>query len=1059
MTPEKDAMADLNEQREKAALPTGPRYWRSLDELAQTDEFKEKLELEFPMGADEFKDPAGRRRFLQIMGASLALAGVTGCTRQPKEYIAPYAANPPEQTPGVARHFATVMPLNGYAEPVLVESHENRPTKIEGNPDHPVSGGASSIYAQTSLLDMYDPDRLKTVIERGRASGWTPLTTELRREMTLRRSEEGKGLRILTGKVGSPTLGAKLKQLMEELPEAKWHQWEPAAGDGARAASMAAFGEVVETRYDLSKAKVILSLDSDFLNTNAPGSVRMIRDFARGRKVADGDASGMNRLYVVEPSPTTTGSNADHRLRLRAADIEAFAFALAGELGLGLSAGELPEKAQEWVGPLARDLQSAGAAGVVIPGEHAPESVHRIAAAINGMLGAFGSTVVHTDPIDVHPVDHAESLKELVADMSAGEVQTLIILGGNPVYATPGDIDFAAALENVPFRLYSGLHDDETGYLSHWQVPATHYLESWGDARTIDGTISIQQPLIEPLYQSKSDLEIVSMLLGDERSGYDVLREAWSEQLADEKAWRKVLHDGMVEGSAFEPRAMSLGDGALAGLSAPEVSDGIELTVRPDASTFDGRFANNGWLQELPRPISRITWENVAAMSKPTADGLGFREGDVLVLEAGGAKVQAPLWILPGQADNAVTVTLGYGRTRTGQVGEGAGFDAYPLQTTEARWSAAGLGLAKANKKAEIACVQDEYSMQGRDLVQIAPAATYQEHPDFAQAAGHHGPPGEHHEEPGVGSPFVGRVGEAIPEEERGSGFKKGRTQGNQYSDEKNPKSFYPEYVYEGNAWGMAIDLNSCVGCNACMAACQSENNIPVVGKEQVAVGREMHWIRIDRYFEGSEDDPAVAHQPVTCMQCEKAPCEPVCPVGATVHSSEGLNDMVYNRCVGTRYCSNNCPYKVRRFNFLLYQDFESETLKMARNPDVTVRSRGVMEKCTYCVQRINEVRIASSRDQRPIEDGEIQTACQQVCPAEAITFGDINDPESAVAKAKADSRNYALLEELNTQPRTTYLARVLNPNPEMPQPPAAEGDHDDSHGAAEHSQLAGAEV
>jgi len=1058
MTPEKDAMADLNELREKAALQTGPKYWRSLEELAQTDEFKEKLDLEFPMGADVFNDPAGRRRFLQIMGASLALAGVTGCTRQPKEFIAPYAANPPEQMPGAARHFATVMPIGGYGEPVVVESHENRPTKVSGNPEHPVSGGATSIYAQTSVLDMYDPDRLKTVIERGRASGWSALLTELRREMTLRRAEKGKGLRVLTGSVGSPTLGAKLQQLVAELPEAKWHQWEPAGRDSARAASMAAFGEAVETRHDLSKAKVILSLDADFLNTNAPGSVQMVRDFARGRKVADGDASGMNRLYVVEPSPTTTGSNADHRLRLRACDLEIFAFALAAELGLGLTGGELPEKAQAWLAPLAKDLQAAGSSAVVIAGDQQPESVHRIAAAINGMLGAFGSTVIHTDTVEVEPVDQAASLAELVADMNAGEVQTLIILGGNPVYSTPGDVDFAAALDHVPFRLYSNLHDDETGYLCHWQTPATHYLESWGDARAVDGTVSIQQPLIEPLYQSKSDLEIVSLLLGDERSGHDVLREAWAG-LGDEKAWRKALHDGMIEGSAFESRAMTLGDGVLAGLSTPEFQKGVELTIRPDASTFDGRFANNGWLQELPKPISRITWENVAVMSPATAKGLGFKDGEVLTLEAGGNKVQAPAWIVPGQADDAVTVTLGYGRTRCGHVAAGAGFDAYQLQSMGARWSAAGLGLAKAGKRTEVACVQDHASMEGRGLIQIAAASTYEERPGFAQET-HHGPPADHSvEEPGVGSPFVGEVGEAVPEGERGLGFQEGRTQGNPYSTDKNPKSFYPEYQYEGNAWGMAIDLNACVGCNACMAACQSENNLPVVGKEQVALGREMHWIRIDRYFEGAEDDPSAVHQPVTCMQCEKAPCEPVCPVGATVHSAEGLNDMVYNRCVGTRYCSNNCPYKVRRFNFLLYQDFESETLKMARNPDVTVRSRGVMEKCTYCVQRINEVRIASSKEQRPIEDGEIQTACQQVCPAEAITFGDINDPASAVAKAKADSRNYALLEELNTQPRTTYLARVLNPNPEMPSPPAAEGEHDDSHGAAEHSRLAEAEV
>ena len=1034
---------DMDAVREKLESKTGPAFWRSLEELSGSPELQEALGREFPAGATEFTDPAGRRRFLQVMGASLALAGVTGCTRQPTEYIAPFGANPPEQTPGVPRYFATAMPLNGYGEPLVIESHENRPTKAEGNPEHPASQGASSIYAQTALLDMYDPDRLGQVIQRGRASGWSAFTTELRRQLSLRRAEGGAGLRILTGSVGSPTLGAELQSLLEAMPEAKWHQWEPAGRDSARAASMAAYGERVETRYDLSKAKVVLSLDADFLSTNGPGSVRMVREYARGRKVSAGDVSGMNRLYVVEPTPTTTGSNADHRLRVRACDVEAFAFALAAELGVdsGVAAPALSGPAQQWLAPLAADLRSAGAAAVVIPGDQQPESVHRLAAAINSALGAFGSTVLHSDPVEVAPVDQLASLQELVADMDAGDVKTLLVLGGNPVYTTPGNIDFLAAYEKVPFRVYVGTQDDETGYNSHWQLPATHYLEEWGDVRAEDGTVTLQQPLIEPLYQSKSSLEIVSMLAGDERSGHDILREAWESELGGEKGWRRALHDGLVEGSAFAPRSVALSANWADGLSAPDAGEGLELSIRPDASVFDGRFNNNGWLQELPRPISRITWENAALVSPATAAQLGVRSGEIVDLSVHDRKVRGPVWILPGQADNSITVTLGYGRTRTGRVGAESGFDCYPLQDSSARWSTLGLGLAKANKTTQIACVQDHGSMEGRGLVQIASAATYSEHPDFARAHGHGG---GHGDEPGIGSPFVGNIATAVPEEERGAGFREGRTAGNPLADVHNEKSFYPEWSYEGNAWGMAIDLNSCVGCNACMAACQSENNIPVVGKDQVLVGREMHWIRIDRYFEGDANDPSTVHQPVNCMQCENAPCEPVCPVGATVHSKEGLNDMVYNRCVGTRYCSNNCPYKVRRFNFLLYQDFESETLKMGRNPDVTVRSRGVMEKCTYCTQRISAARIASEKEGRKIADGEIRTACQQVCPAEAITFGDINDPDSAVAQLKADSRNYGLLEELNLQPRTTYLARVRNLNPDMPQAEthAEEADH-----------------
>lgn len=1039
---------DLDALRSKLGSESGKRYWRSLEEIADSPGFRDIVEHEFPSEADTFTDPVGRRRFLHLMGASLALAGLTGCTRQPKEYIAPFAAQPPERIPGIPSRFATAMPFGGVGEPLLVESHEGRPTKVEGHPTHPASLGASSIFAQTSILDLYDPDRLRTVINRGRTSGWKAFATEFRRQIALQKGVRGAGLRILTETVSSPTLGAWMAKLKQEMPEATWHQWEPVGRDGARMGTKAAFGESSEVLYDLSGAKVIVSLDADFLSTNGAGSVRMIKDFAAGRKVNEGgDVSGMNRLYMVEPGTTTTGSNADHRLRVKASEVSAFAAALANELGVeGGEAVALPEKAQAWLQPLAADLRRAGSSAVVIPGDQQPAYVHAMAAAINAQLGAIGSTVNVVDSIEVEPVDQLASMRDLVSAMEGGDVSVLVIIGSNPVYAAPADLQFAEAMDKVEFRVHASSHDDETSELCHWRLPLSHYLESWGDVRSFDGRMTIQQPLIEPLYSSKSALELVAMMLDEERSAYDLVREAsmqrWGlEGDAFESAWRTALHDGMTADPAPAAKQVSVQSGWASMAPRPVAIEGLELFIRPDPSAWDGRFANNGWLQELPRPMSRLTWDNVAQVSPATAERLGLRNGEIVELGVNGRQARGPVWIVPGQSDDTIAVTLGYGRPRTGRVGEGVGFNTYPLRSTEALWAVGGVNLTKRGESMGLASVQDHNSMEDRPLVQIANAADYAAHPDFAQA-GHHGG-GDHGDEPGVGSPYVGELGNPRPAGELPPGFREGRSQGVVYSEETNPMSFFPEYEYSGHAWGMAIDLNACVGCNACMVACQSENNIAVVGKDQVANGREMHWIRLDRYFEGDLDDPATVHQPVNCMQCENAPCEPVCPVGATVHSSEGLNDMVYNRCVGTRYCSNNCPYKVRRFNFLLYSDFETDSLQLARNPDVTVRSRGVMEKCTYCTQRISEARITASKEQRKIEDGEIQTACQQVCPADAISFGDINDESAEVTQWKKSERNYSLLAELNTQPRTTYLARVRNPNPEMPQPPSAhDGDH-----------------
>ncbi len=1044
---------DLAEIRAKLQSSSGRQYWKSLEEVAGTPEFQDILQHEFPSEADTFTDPVGRRHFLSIMGASLALAGVTGCTRQPRERILPFAAQPEEAVPGIPRYFATAMPFGGIGEPLLAECHQNRPTKLEGNPDHPLSLGATSLQAQGSVLNMYDPDRLRTVVTNHRDASWTAFTPELRRQAALQAQKRGSGLRILSGSSTSPTFQAAMGRVMERFPEAVWHQWEPVNRDSAVVASQACFGQVLDAHYNFRAAKVILSLDADFL-ANTPGFVRSVRDFANGRQVENGQAD-MNRLYVAEAAPSVTGANADHRLRIKASEVEVFAAALAQRLGVaaGVSVPQLPETAAAWIEPLAADLQRAGATALIIPGDQQTPGVHALAHAMNAQLGAVGTTVSYAAPIDIAPVNQLASLTALVSSMNDGAVEMLVILGGNPVYDAPGDVGFRDALLKVPFRVMLSEAGNETSVECHWQLPGTHYLEAWGDIRAKDGSLVLQQPMIEPLFGSRSQIEILSMLIEEDASGRDLVRATFAASsglsgAAMEPVWRKALHDGVVAGTGATPAVATLSaDWASVVSLAP--SEGTELVIRPDPSIWDGTYSNNGWMQELPKPITKVTWENVAQLSPATAERLSVRDGDLVELGRGDRKVRGAVWIAPGQADDVIVVHLGYGRTHAGRVAEGTGFSAYALQTSDARWHASSVDFAQLDEYALPACVQDHGSMEGRHLIRVATAAEYQEHPNFAQTVGGHGGGSEEHAAPGVGSPYVGALGaNAAHGPKADVRFQGGRSDGTAYAEVENEKSFFPEYNYTGNAWGMTIDLNRCVGCNTCMAACQSENNIAVVGKDQVGRGREMHWIRIDRYFEGELDDPATYYQPITCMQCESAPCEPVCPVGATVHSSEGLNDMVYNRCVGTRYCSNNCPYKVRRFNFLLYQDFETDTYQLQRNPDVTVRSRGVMEKCTYCVQRINYARTTAEKENRPIRDGEILTACQQSCPAEAITFGNINDPAAKVTLLKHDPRNYGLLEELNTQPRTTYLARVINPNPDMPVSGGA-GNHGEEHAMA----------
>ncbi len=958
----------------------GREYWRSLEELVQTEDFREHLHREFRVPIDSGFD---RREILTLMGASIALAGLTGCTRQPTERIYPYVRPPEEMVPGEPLYYATAHVHGGYARGIVVESNEGRPTKVEGNELHPASLGGTDVFAQGFLLNLYDPDRSQTLTERGEIRAWSSFLAAVKLALEQGRAGRGAGLRFLTGTVTSPTLLAQLADLQTAYPESRWIPWEPAGRDNAARGAMLAFGEAVEPRYALESADVILSLEADFLGIG-PAQPRMVRDFASRRR-----ATNTSRLYVVESTPTLTGAKADHRRPMGPREIEEFARAVAESVAGAAAASGSP--ADAFAAAVVADLKAHRGSSLVLAGESQPPDVHALAHAMNEALGNAGKTVSYVSSPAGGPADQTAALKELVADMGAGKVSLLVIAGGNPVFTAPADLAFGKAMERVALRIHSGLYDDETSRLCHWHVPEAHPLESWSDARASDGTVTILQPLIAPLFGGKTPHELLSAFSDQpERTAHDIVKDFWKGKLpgADfDAAWRKALHDGVVEGSAFPAKSLSVKAAPLQSQIQNPKSKiaGLTLLFRPDPTVWDGAYANNGWLQELPKPLTKLTWDNAAMISPSTAQRLGVSTEDVVELSFRGRKVRAPVWVLPGQAEGCVTVHFGYGRTRGGHVANGAGFDAYALRATDALWSGEGLEVARTTARMPLATTQHHHSMEGRALARSVTAEDYRRDPEA-----------------------VAKMGEEAP----------------------GPRdTMYPPLPTGSYAWGLSIDLSACVGCNACVIACQAENNIPVVGKREVERGRAMHWIRVDRYYTGGIDDPDTLFQPVTCMHCEDAPCETVCPVAATVHSAEGLNQMIYNRCVGTRYCSNNCPYKVRRFNFFLYSDFETEIVKMVRNPEVTVRSRGVMEKCSYCVQRINRARYSAEKQNRPIRDGEIVTACQQACPAQAIVFGNVADPAALVSRAKAEKRSYGLLAELGTRPRTTYLAELSNPN------------------------------
>ena len=988
---------DLVQIQTKLQQSPEKRVWRGLEELANTAEYRDFVECEFPHDPRAEQSVVSRRNMLKLMGASAALAGLTACTKMPLQKIVPYAQQAPENfIPGKPLFYATAMPLGGYANGLLVESHMGRPTKVEGNPSHPASLGAANLMAQASILGMYDPDRAQVVSHLGRIGDWSACLTTLEALRADLLDSKGAGLRILTGIVSSPSLADQIQSILTQFPQAKWHQYEPCGRDAVREGARLAFGEYLNTVYHFDQADVVVSLDADFLCVG-PGAVRYAYDFSNKRRVTGTDST-MNRLYVVESTPTATGGMADHRAPLRAGDVEAFARALADGLGVKGAGGGAAQSSVSWIPELVRDLQNHRGASVVIAGEQQPPIVHTLAHAMNEALGNVGKTVHYTAPVEANPVNTIDSLKELVGDIQAGKVETLFMLGVNPVYNAPADLDFAHNLLRVGLRICVSLYSDETAELCHWHIPETHFLEAWGDARAFDGTVTIMQPLISPLYNGKSAHEVLAILDGHAGlTSHEVVRGYWEKQkkgIDFGQFWLTSLNDGVVADSALAPKPAK-GASSIGSAPSQAAAGSMEIVFRPDPSIWDGCFANNSWLQEVAKPITKLTWDNAALVSPTTAQKLGVTNGDMVKLSGPGQGVEAAVWITPGHAHDSITLHLGFGRLRAGNIGTGVGFNAYRLVTTD-HPRISSVNIQKTGNTYQLVTTQHHHIMgkegeqreeetviaMQRKLLRAATLEEFRHDPDFAR--------------------------------------------------EEGGASIYPSYPYTGNAWGMSIDLNSCIGCNSCIIACQSENNIAVVGKDQVSRGREMQWIRVDSYYEGGLDNPGFYNQPVPCMHCEDAPCEYVCPVGATVHSPEGLNEMIYNRCVGTRYCSNNCPYKVRRFNFELWSDYTSESLKLMRNPDVTVRSRGVMEKCSYCIQRINRVKLGAEKDEREIKDGEILTACQQTCPTQAIVFGNINDKESRVAKRKAQSRNYGILEDLNTRPRTTYLAKLRNPNPEI---------------------------
>lgn len=999
-------------------------YWKSLNELAQNQEYKKFVEREFPENATELRDGFSRKNFLRIMGASIALAGFAAC-RRPVQKILPYSRQPEDIVPGIPLYYATAMPFQGNLTGLLIENHEGRPTKIEGNELHPETLGCTNSFHQASILELYDPDRSRFPIKNGEKVSSEDFIGFCKEYF----SDETKKIAFISEANSSPTFNSLKARALNKFKNAKWVTYEPFGEDNAIEGNRIAFGSRLRTYYNYKNADVVVSLDDDFLCATHPNNVEYSQQVTGGRKVLSTEDT-MNRIYAIENGFTLTGSYADHRLRIKASKIADFANALAGALSSRVNGLNTFSKVSneftetKFLTVLADELaDNAGRTAVSVGFDHAPE-VHAVVAAINAALDNIGSTVNYLEVPHFDDHNNLEEFANLVNQISAGNFDTVVMIGTNPCYTAPSDLEFNNALSNVNEVIHLSTYNNETSKKATWHISRSHYLEAWGDGFSFGGVHSVIQPQILPLHDSISEIEFLSAITTSEpAAGYDLVRDSFSNYYGVdlESYWKDVLHDGFDVESKFRKANVRINNI----LPAPSTHvEGIEIVFKSDPSIYDGRFANLGWLQEMPDPMTKITWDNVALVSPKTAKEQEIENEDLIEVTVNGVSLRIAAWIQPGQADNSISIHTGYGREGIGRVADinsensqlfdkkviSGGVNVYPIRNNSGMLFNEA-SISSTNDTYPIACTQDHHSLEGRDMYRQATLEKYRETPDYASFA------------------YVHKY--EVPGEKEAK--KKGEDDLISLFDEQ----LYPEYEPQ---WGMTIDLNSCFGCGVCIVACQSENNIPVIGKREVMRGREMHWLRNDRYYLGDEHDPQAVHQPVSCVHCELAPCEQVCPVAATTHSDDGMNQMTYNRCIGTRYCANNCPFKVRRFNFFNYtkeyltSGDEPDIIQMAMNPEVTVRFRGVMEKCTYCVQRVNRAKIDAkikTGSPKPA-DGSVKTACQSACPADCITFGDLTDPESRVSKMKRNERNYLLLEELNVRPRTSYIAKLTNPNPAL---------------------------
>lgn len=1049
----------LSQLDKSFADPQKMKYWRSIEHQTRTKAYVDYIKDEFKAGDSEISG-LDRRDMLKIMGASIALSGVGVACRRPVDNIMPYSKAPEDVIPGISNYFATARPSISGAVGLVMQSHEGRPTKVEGNKEHPFSSGAASTYDQAAVLELYDPDRSRVpmrMVDSDRlVSTWTEWDVFAQKHFAQLKLSKGKGLVFLLNGEDAPTVERLQKSILAQYPEASFHEYNPLALDNTENGAEIAFGKNARVRPLFSGAKILLTIHADpFMS--GPGALQNAKGFSLNRKIYSAkDATKMNRLYAVEAAFSVTGTNADHRMRLSAAESGDFLKAVAKELTkydnltwhkfVQEYFSALPESKTldlKFVSALAKDLAKNKGQSLIVVGDNQPAAVHALAHMLNEVLGGLNKTFTVYKTPNAYVNKGTLALAQLSQKINAGTVDTLVMLGVNPVYASAGTLNFAQALKKVKTVIHSGLYDDETANVSTWHLPGAHFLESWSDARAYEGTASIIQPLIAPLHDGRSTVEILAQTLNPAGAdGFAEVKKTWFDSIfisANEKSWRRALHDGVIAKTQFLNLVEAKLDAAnilqqVKSLkNQPALDSTVEVIFNADYSVLDGSLANLSWLQELPDPITKLTWDNVVLVSQAVAQKFKinskvngrYYQADRVLLTIGEKNLDLPAFIMPGLADNSVIVTLGYGRTKAGFIGNNVGVDVYPLLPADGSFFVVGVTLTKTGDTYALAATQEQFAMNGDAIMELDTLTLHKRDPARVSSTQDYENNPEYVKKIGLPASLLAKVTDSKIEE---------------------PVQMVDPWPYTGNKWGMVIDLTSCIGCNACVTACQSENNIPVVGKTQVMRSRAMHWIRVDRYFTGEVKNPQSISQPVPCMHCENAPCEPVCPVAATVHDTEGLNSMAYNRCVGTRYCGNNCPYKVRKFNYLdftnsgnLYvaplQKERNTLLQMQKNPNVTIRYRGVMEKCTYCTQRIQEAKIAATRNKQNsnmLPDGAVTPACEQTCPTNAITFGNLNDPNSRVTKLKQVDRNYDLLQELNVRPRTSYLAKLRNPNPEL---------------------------